>query len=86
MTIRSATDADWPGIPLLDEHSAYPPTHPADVHLSLDVLGSLYLGSHRASTFGAANRLRSNDSGLITRIDAAFASDVTAELGFGFGF
>ena len=61
-----------------------PTDAPADVHMSLDVLGGLYLGSHRASAFHAANRLRSNDSGLIARLDAAFASEVTAELGFGF--
>jgi predicted acetyltransferase len=61
-----------------------PTDAPADVHLSLDVLASLYLGSHRASAFDAANRLHSNDSGLIARLDAAFAGDVTAELGYGF--
>jgi predicted acetyltransferase len=55
---------------------------PADA--PADVLGGLYLGSHRASAFAAANRLRSNGSGLINRTDAAFAGDVTAELGYGF--
>ena len=50
----------------------------------LSVLGSLYLGAHRASAFAAANRLRCNDSGVIALLDAAFASDVPAELGFGF--
>ncbi|MGO4445039.1 enhanced intracellular survival protein Eis [Mycobacterium sp. 2YAF39] len=57
---------------------------PADVSMDLDVLGSIYFGSHRASIFAAANRLRSNDSELIARLDAAFASDVCAQLGFGF--
>jgi predicted acetyltransferase len=57
---------------------------PADISTDLDVLGSLYFGSHRASTFSAANRLRGNDSELIGRLDAAFASDVCAELGYGF--
>ncbi|MGX9791885.1 enhanced intracellular survival protein Eis [Mycobacterium sp. MMS18-G62] len=57
---------------------------PAEVQMDLDVLGSLYLGAHRASAFAAANRLRSNDSGLIHRLDAAFVSDVPAQLGFGF--
>jgi predicted acetyltransferase len=56
----------------------------AEVQMDLDVLGSLYLGAHRASAFAAANRLRSNDSGLIQRLDAAFVSDVPAQLGFGF--
>jgi hypothetical protein len=32
----------------------------------------------------AANRLRSNDFELAQRLDAAFASDVPAELGYGF--
>lgn len=57
---------------------------PADVSTGLDVLGSMYFGSHRASMFAAANRLRSNDSELIARLDAAFASDVCAQLGFAF--
>jgi predicted acetyltransferase len=61
-----------------------PTAAPADVSTDLDVLGSLYFGSHRASMFAAANRLRGNDSELIARLDAAFASDVCAQLGFGF--
>ncbi|MGV0746285.1 enhanced intracellular survival protein Eis [Mycolicibacterium sp. XJ870] len=61
-----------------------PTDAPADVHLDLDVLGSLYLGAHRADGFAAANRLRSNDSELIHRLGAAFVSDVPAELGYGF--
>ena len=61
-----------------------PTSAPADVSMGLDVLGSLYLGAHKASSFAAANRLHSKDSGLTRRIDAAFVSDVPAELGFGF--
>ncbi|WNG87694.1 enhanced intracellular survival protein Eis [Mycobacterium sp. ITM-2016-00317] len=56
----------------------------ADVHLDLSVLGSLYLGTHRASAFAAAHRLRCNDTALISALDAAFATEVPAELGFGF--
>ncbi|WP_082929246.1 enhanced intracellular survival protein Eis [Mycobacterium sp. 852013-51886_SCH5428379] len=56
----------------------------ADVELDVDVLGSLYLGAHRASSFAVGNRLRCNDSGLVSRLDAAFATDVTAELGYPF--
>ena len=52
--------------------------------MGLDVLGSLYLGAHRASSFASANRLHTNDSGLLTRLDAAFVSDVPAALGYGF--
>jgi predicted acetyltransferase len=61
-----------------------PTDAPADMHMGLDVLGSLYLGAHRASTFVGANRLRSNDSGLTQRLDAAFISDIPAKLGYGF--
>jgi len=61
-----------------------PTDAPADIVTNLDVLGSLYFGSHRAAAFAAANRLYSNDSELIAQLDAAFASDVCAELGFGF--
>lgn len=55
-----------------------------DVTTDLSVLGSLYLGAHRASTFAAANRLRCNDVGLVERLDAAFAAEVPAQIGFGF--
>jgi predicted acetyltransferase len=55
----------------------------ADVHTDLSVLGSLYLGAHRASSFAAAHRLRA-DPALIAELDAAFASEVPAELGYGF--
>jgi predicted acetyltransferase len=61
-----------------------PTDAPADVHMDLDVLGSLYFGAHRASAFWTANRLHTNNSETVARIDAAFASDVTAQLGFGF--
>ena len=55
-----------------------------DLGLTLSVLGSLYLGEHRASAFAASNRLHCKDSAVIATLDAAFASDVPAELGFGF--
>jgi predicted acetyltransferase len=61
-----------------------PTDAPADVSMSLDVLGSLYLGAHKASTFAVANRLHVKDSGLVHRLDAAFVSDVPAVLGYGF--
>jgi predicted acetyltransferase len=56
----------------------------ADMQMDLDVLGSLYLGAHGATGFAAANRLRCKDSALIRRLDATFASDVPAVLGYGF--
>lgn len=57
---------------------------PAEVHTDLSVLGSLYLGAHRASAFAAAHRLRCDDSTQLRALDAAFATDVPAELGYGF--
>ncbi|PIB80348.1 enhanced intracellular survival protein Eis [Mycobacterium celatum] len=57
---------------------------PAEAEMDLDVLGSLYLGAHHASAFAAANRLRAKDSALVRRLDAAFVSDIPAQLGFGF--
>jgi len=61
-----------------------PTSAPADASMGLDVLGSMYLGSHKASSFASANRLHSNGSGLLARLDAAFVSDVPAVLGYGF--
>ncbi len=61
-----------------------PTDAPADIELDLDVLGSLYLGTHRPEAFIAANRLRSRDSEAVRRLGVAFASDVPAELGYSF--
>jgi predicted acetyltransferase len=61
-----------------------PTEAPPDVSMGLDVLGSLYLGAHNASSFAKANRLRTNDSRLLSRLEAAFVSDVSAVLGYGF--
>jgi len=61
-----------------------PTSEPPDVHLDLSVLGSLYLGAHRASAFASAQRLRCNDIGVVRALDAAFATEVPAELGYGF--
>lgn len=57
---------------------------PAHVHTDLSVLGSLYMGGHRASAFATANRLRCKDAGLTAQLDATFATDMPAELGYGF--
>ncbi|WP_422746863.1 enhanced intracellular survival protein Eis [Mycobacterium sp. WMMD1722] len=56
----------------------------ADAALDLDVLGALYLGAHRASSFAAANRLRATNSELVRGLDVAFTSAVPAELGYPF--
>lgn len=68
-----------------DGHARCAPTDaPADIELSLDVLGSLYLGGHRPEVFVTANRLRSKDSAVVHRLGAAFASAVPAALGYSF--
>jgi predicted acetyltransferase len=56
----------------------------ADVHTTLSVLGSLYMGGNRASTYATTGRLRCNDSRVTAALDAAFATDIPAELGYGF--
>jgi predicted acetyltransferase len=61
-----------------------PTSAPFDVSMGLDALGSLYLGAHKASSFANANRLHTNDSGLLARLDSTFLSDVPAVLGYGF--
>jgi predicted acetyltransferase len=61
-----------------------PTEAPADVETDLDVLGSLYLGTHRASSLAQANRLRCKDPELVSHIDAAFVSGVPARMGFHF--
>ncbi|MFG1932807.1 enhanced intracellular survival protein Eis [Mycobacterium sp. NPDC048908] len=55
-----------------------------DIRMGLDVLGSLYLGAHKASSFASANRLQVRELGLIAQLDAAFMTDVPAVLGYGF--
>ena len=55
-----------------------------DLHTDLSVLGSIYMGAHRASAFATANRLRCNDNDLLRQLDVAFATEVSAELGYGF--
>jgi predicted acetyltransferase len=52
--------------------------------MDLDVLGSLYLGAHRAATLAVANRIRGGDADRLARLDAAFRSDVPAQLGMHF--
>lgn len=56
----------------------------ADIELDLDVLGSLYLGGHRAPALAGAGRLRCRNDALVRRLDAAFVSDVPAQIGYGF--
>lgn len=57
---------------------------PAEFMMDLDVLGSVYLGVHRVAALAAANRIRGGDPDRLARLDAAFGSDVPAQLGFNF--
>lgn len=50
----------------------------------LDVLGSVYLGAHSVATLAAANRIRGGGQESLARLDAAFRSDVPAQLGIHF--
>lgn len=61
-----------------------PTDSPAEFTLALDVLGSLYLGAHRATTLATANRIRGASPERLARLDAAFRSEVPAQLGFHF--
>ena len=57
--------------------------HP-DVVLDLDVLGSLYLGAHRARTFAAARRLRTDGPETLESLDRAFGAERSAQMGWAF--
>ena len=57
---------------------------PPDVFLDLSVLGSIYFGTHRASTFATAHRLRCADPDVLRSLDLAFSWGVAAELGYVF--
>lgn len=61
-----------------------PSTSAPDVRLSLAVLGSIYLGAHRPSAFATAHRLHYENPSVSGALERAFASDVPAELGYGF--
>lgn len=61
-----------------------PTTSAADIQTDLGVLGSVYLGGHRGSDYAAGYRFRCNDPALLRQFDAAFATEVPAEPGFGF--
>lgn len=52
-----------------------------DLTMDLDVLSALYFGVHSAATLASAGRIRGDGT---ARLDAAFASAVPPQLGFGF--
>ncbi|MBH0780550.1 GNAT family N-acetyltransferase [Nocardia bovistercoris] len=55
-----------------------------EVTLDIDVLGSLYLGAHRAEPFAAAGRLRAKSAEPVRALTEAFASARDPELGWFF--
>ncbi|MFI6870378.1 GNAT family N-acetyltransferase [Nocardia sp. NPDC050406] len=61
-----------------------PTTRTPDLELGLDVLGSLYLGQHRARTFAAAHRIQAKDQSILRAFDEAFTTDRDPELGWFF--
>jgi predicted acetyltransferase len=84
-TVLGVCDAGRFALEIRDGRARCTPTDAtAEVEMGIDVLGSLYLGAHRASTLAAANRLRAKDSRLVRSLDAAFGWDVPAEAGLEF--
>lgn len=66
-------------------HAQCVPTDaPFDLQMNLDVLGSIYLGTHTVRELAAANRIRCATAELLMPTDLAFGSAVPAELGFHF--
>lgn len=61
-----------------------PTDEPAVVTTDLDTIGMLFLGAHKATALARANRLQTKDFDVLHAIDAAFATDSPAELGYGF--
>lgn len=84
-TVIGISDVGRFSLQIRDGRARCAPTDaPADIEMGRDVLGSLYLGVHRAVTLAAANRLCAKDADVIRRFDAAFASGVPAETAFEF--
>lgn len=52
-----------------------PTNAPADVNLSVDALGSMYLGGERLLTLAAAGLVQADDDRLLARLDRAFLGD-----------
>ncbi|MGV9722566.1 GNAT family N-acetyltransferase [Nocardia beijingensis] len=61
-----------------------PTERAADIELSIDVLGSMYLGAYPARVFAAANRLRAKDAARLRAFDDAFRAERDAMLGWFF--
>ncbi|MFE1591163.1 GNAT family N-acetyltransferase [Nocardia sp. NPDC058705] len=61
-----------------------PTTRPATLSFDINILGALYFGGQRASTFAAAHRLKSEDPTVLRAFDEAFTADRAPQLGWFF--
>jgi predicted acetyltransferase len=55
-----------------------------DIELDIDVLASIYFGTHRARLFAAANRLTARNEESLHALDLTFGTDRPAVMGWGF--
>jgi predicted acetyltransferase len=55
-----------------------------DARVGLDVLSSMYFGTHRATRFAAASRLWTRDPEALHTVDIAFATDRASVMGWAF--
>lgn len=61
-----------------------PTTRSPTLAFDINVLGGLYFGAHRASTFAAAHRITVEDPAALRAFDAAFTTDRAPQLGWAF--
>ncbi|MFI8567377.1 GNAT family N-acetyltransferase [Rhodococcus sp. NPDC078407] len=55
-----------------------------DIELDIDVLASIYFGTHRARLFAAASRLTARNEESLHALDQTFGTDRPAVMGWGF--
>lgn len=55
-----------------------------DIELDIDVLASIYFGTHRARLFAAANRVTARDEASLHALDLTFGTARPAVMGWGF--
>ncbi|MEO9239867.1 MAG: GNAT family N-acetyltransferase [Jatrophihabitantaceae bacterium] len=67
-----------------DGAQCQPTDQSATVSFALAALGSSYLGAHRVHTLARAGQVRSEDAGLLERLDLAFSTDRMPCYGTGF--
>ncbi|MGY0499019.1 GNAT family N-acetyltransferase [Nocardia sp. FBN12] len=61
-----------------------PTTRAATLSADINILGALYFGGQRASTFAAAHRLKVDDPSVLRAFDEAFTADRAPQLGWFF--